>query len=580
MLSAYKILIFLSTLTKLTDALDTSSPLLLNFEVHRGDSDNEMSIHNKLFFEKRADDDGKVDMKLTNDQVMYITTLKVGSNEDEVKVQIDTGSSDLYVMTPDVDCYYYSYSYRNKRTLIDIPTYFKRANSEACTSYGSFDYKKSTSFKKTEDVEEFYIAYMDNTDSAGFYGSDKMQVGDATLETAYFAVANESSTNSGVFGIGFRGRESAYYYSYENIPLRLKSEGFIKKNAYSLFLNSENQTTGSVLFGAVDHAKYSGPLTSIPIVNSTEEYSSLSSLLYGIDFYAGGEGGSNDTYSISSSTYQTLFDSGSTLSVMPADLIYRFGESLGGYYSSEGYYAVPCSNSEDVYFTFDFGGAKIKVPLSSLLIPSKSSTTKCYLGLMENVGEYIVLGDNVLRSMYVVYDLDDLSISLAQAKYTNDTDIEEIGSDGGIPSATKAATYAANSYDYSTIYESSVTAVATYATGRLPDEDEYSSYSYTAFDSDYYYTLYNTYDYNTDDYDSYLSSLTEDLYSTHTATNDYTTTRSHTTRSLAASSTSRISSTGSSSTRGSSAKGSSIHDSLSVKCFTLIFGILGTVFYF
>ena len=537
-----------------------------------------MSIHNKLYFEKRADDDGKVDMKLTNDEVMYITTLKVGSNEDEVKVQIDTGSSDLYVMTPDVNCYYYSYSYKNKRTLIDVPHYFKRANSEACTSYGSFDYKKSTSFKKIEDVEEFYIAYMDNTDSAGFYGTDKMQVGDATLETAYFAVANESSTNSGVFGIGFRERESAYYYRYENIPMRLKSEGFVKKNAYSLFLNSDNQTTGSVLFGAVDHAKYSGTLTSIPIVNSTEEYSSLLSLLYGIDFNAGEEG-DNNTYTISSSTYLALFDSGTTLSVMPPDLIYRFGELLGGSYN-DGYYMVPCANSENVYFTFDFGGPKIKVPLSSLLVPSSSSSTKCYLGLMENEGSYIVLGDNVLRSMYVVYDLDDLSISLAQAKYTNDTDIEEIGSDGGIPSATKAATYADNSYKYSTIYESSVTAAATYATGPITDEDLDSSYSYTAFDLDYYYLLY-TYDFDTDDYDSYLSSLTAEYYSTYLSDYyDYTTTGRRTTgRSLAASSTSRVGSTALSSTREVLGKGSSIHDSLSVKCLTLIFGILCTVFY-
>ncbi|CAH2352706.1 candidapepsin-10 [[Candida] railenensis] len=467
MLSAYRIIVLLYALTKLIDALkDTPSPLQLNFEVHRGDSVNGMSIHNKLHFEKRVDGDGKVNMELVNHDVSYTTTLKVGSNADEVSVIIDTGSSDLYVIAPNVDCYYYSYSYRNKRTLIDIPTYFKRANSEACTSYGSFDYKNSTSFKKTEDVEEFYISYYDDKYSAGFWGSDKMQVGDAMLETAYFAVTNETSSNVGVLGIGFRGRESPYYYSYENIPLRLKSEGFIKKNAYSLFLNSENQTTGSVLFGAVDHAKYSGPLTSIPIVNATEKVSTLSSLLYGIDFYAGDEGGSNDTYSISTNTYLTWFDSGTAYSAMPQNLVYRFGESLGGILQDEGYYEVPCSNSEDVYFTFDFGGPKIKVPLSSLLIPIYSST-QCYLGLSMSEDDYIVLGDNVLRSMYVVYDLDDLSISLAQAKYTDDSDIEEIGSDGGIPSAIKAATYAAHSYDYTHITESTVTAVATYATGSL-----------------------------------------------------------------------------------------------------------------
>ena len=37
--------------------------------------------------------------------------------------------------------------------------------------------------------------------------------------------------------------------------------------------------------------------------------------------------------------------------------------------------------------------------------------------------DYNILGDNFLRSAYIVYDLDDNEISLAQVKYTTASNI-------------------------------------------------------------------------------------------------------------------------------------------------------------
>ena len=43
--------------------------------------------------------------------------------------------------------------------------------------------------------------------------------------------------------------------------------------------------------------------------------------------------------------------------------------------------------------------------------------------LLFGTSDYNILGDNFLRSAYIVYDLDDNEISLAQVKYTTASNI-------------------------------------------------------------------------------------------------------------------------------------------------------------
>ena len=55
-------------------------------------------------------------MTLTNKQTFYMATLKIGSNEDENRVLVDTGSSDLWVMSHDLKCVSAPNSKRNERS--------------------------------------------------------------------------------------------------------------------------------------------------------------------------------------------------------------------------------------------------------------------------------------------------------------------------------------------------------------------------------------------------------------------------------------------------------------------------------
>ncbi|CAH2352503.1 aspartic proteinase 3 [[Candida] railenensis] len=500
-------LLFAASYVASTSGLGTTLPgggILLDFEVKRGDTYDTLSSDNKPYLYRR---DGDVTLTLGNELNMYVATLEVGSNNQKNTIQVDTGSSDLWFMAKDVECFVPDYqkrrrrdysSHQNNRVLAerdifdDLSTMFGYetivyggdsgdetaigvatatgtspgdiAPTNTCINYGSFETSSSSSFKRNESAPEFYIMYGDGTGASGYWGYDSIKIGSTTLDSVSFGIANESTTNCGILGLGLEGLESTNSYEYSNFPVLLKQEGAINKVAYSLYLNAVNATTGSVLFGAVDHAKYSGTLATVPILNKvSEDPSAFHVMLDGISFSEG----SND-FSVTSNKYTALLDSGTSLTVLPESLFSKFGDALGGEYSEEvGYYVVNCpKSSDDFTVNFDFSGLTISVPYSNFILAASSDSSggaeQCYLGIQSQQEDFVILGDNVMSSGYFVYDLEDLTISLAQAKYTDESDIEVISS--SIPSATQASLYSSTDYETG-IVESSAESIFSYATG-------------------------------------------------------------------------------------------------------------------
>jgi hypothetical protein len=274
--------------------------------------------------------DGSFEMVMTNQQTFYMANLKIGSNEDENDVLVDTGSSDLWVMSHDLNCVPVLSSRRfaqtfdhttgakyrlplNKRDA-DAPlkpsktsedkeavdaqnklfgTYSTvyiteggslpsgspfigtgDSGSNTCTSYGSFNTGNSDTFREN-DTYPFLIEYADNTHAIGVWGYDNVIINNVTVRDLSFAIANETSSDVGVLGIGLPGLEvtSQYGYIYANLPIKLAQEGIINRAIYSLYLDTADAETGSILFGAIDHAKYEGDLVSL---NMMRTYSQIS----------------------------------------------------------------------------------------------------------------------------------------------------------------------------------------------------------------------------------------------------------------------------------------------------------------
>lgn len=461
----------------------------LGFDIHRGDNTFDTSPDYQPEVRKR---DGSVEMVISNQRTFYMASLAVGSEENKVSVLVDTGSSDFWLMSHDVDCVAAPSSFSKRDVVIspfpdaELPTtnekvvdkankkdscvFFcetdtdtltattvviggghvggetstaRETGSNTCTQYGSFNTGESSSFKSNDSAPDFSIVYGDETSANGTWGYDTVVISNATIHDLSFAVVNQTDSNVGVLGIGLPGLETTYSsggsnrYQYENLPLKMRSSGLIAKSAYSLYLGEASASTGTVLFGAVDHAKYSGQLTTVPIINTLKSwgYSQPIRLEVAVDGIYIND--SSTDYTVTSNTYSALLDSGSTLSYFPVALIKRLGETLGGSYSSNiGAYVINCFDDDSVTFTIDFNGAKVAVPLPNLVMKYGGT---CLLGVLPQTSSYILFGDNVLRSAYLVYNLDDYEISIAQAKYTKDEDIEVISD--SVPSAVRAAGY-------------------------------------------------------------------------------------------------------------------------------------------
>lgn len=555
-----------------TPQVPAPGALKMDFTVLRGPNKRDLAPFRKGGIEKREDPDGSATLQLTNEQSYYSCDLYIGSNGQENQVLVDTGSSDLWIMSKDVDCTLLLSLSSSKRDLfllfrvVDVsklpkkegkdtrddgesgdagdlipelelfekrddcqgffcmsdiiietinpyvsqqPAMFSTATAtttnagsqgtagsgsgsgsgglNSCTSYGSFETADSDSFHLNSTAPSFSITYGDGTSALGFWGTDYVKFGDYNVSDVSFAVVNETDSTFGVLGIGLAGLETTYslggsdLYMYENFPLRLVSEGIIHKNVYSLYLNDLDSLTGSVLFGAVDHAKYSGELQTVPIVNIYSSYYSepirLDVVLDSIKFE-----GSSSNVSVLTSHIAALLDSGTTFTYLPTSILESFTDSLSAtYVSSYGMYTVSCDyDSDSLYAIFSFSGAEIKVPLSDLIV--KYSST-CYLGVLEQSSSssstsYAILGDNFLRSAYVVYDLEEYEVSIAQAKYTDDEDIEVITL--AVPLAVKAADYSSTSLDNSsgTITGSSETLSSSSSNSKLSDAHR-SSLSYS-----------------------------------------------------------------------------------------------------
>ena len=206
--------------------------------------------------------------------------------------------------------------------------------------------------------------------------------------------------------------------------------------------------SGTVLFGGVDSTKYQGSLIALPIIPNP--------LLPQLPLYAvqlteitaqspdGRISFTSSKWGQSNPIYAVL-DSGTTNTRLPADVVLAIQSYLGAtpdpIPGRPSYSAVACdlATSETV-FTFTFGGSqgpRINVPISDFISPREpflenitftDGTPACALDIEASPTYTNILGDSFLRSAYIVYDIDNRQIALAQSNLasTAESDIQDI----------------------------------------------------------------------------------------------------------------------------------------------------------
>ena len=231
----------------------------------------------------------------------------------------------------------------------------------------------------------------------------------------------------------------------------LKENKVINSNAFSLWLNDLNAASGSVIFGGVNTEKYVGQLSTLPVQNKigsnspTEFIITLTELSFA-------QPEQEDKIIATNLAIPVLLDSGSTVTYLPEDLAISIIHGVDAeYHTRTGTAWVPCSLADNTTsLKFKFTSPVISVPLNELVIPrddrpqvllNDGNTVGCLFGISPASSSIPVLGDTFLRSAYVVYDLDNNEISIAQTNFNSTRDhIREIGTGrSAVPDAKPVA---------------------------------------------------------------------------------------------------------------------------------------------
>lgn len=399
---------------------DAASPRVIRQPLYRHHIPDPVQRDRRRFLhQRRQDDKGVVDVPIRNDVFLYYMNMSIGTPPQEFEVHLDTGSSDLWTNV---------------------------ASSDLCatTSYcdtGTYDANASSTYEYVNSL--FQIQYVDESSSAGDYVRDTVRFTDAdvTLPKQQFGVGYESSTSDAIFGIGYPTNEVQVSLGgglYPNIPVSLVNEGYINSLTYSLWLNNITADQGSILFGGVNTAKYRGDLATLPIIPTNGVYREFTIKMTGV-----GLNGNNPERFSGSGSWNVHLDSGASLSYLPDDVAEAIYDYTGAEYDQTvGAALIECNkrfSNDTIDFRFS-DDATIRVPMNELVITYAqfAGGRLCTLGILPAIAadrrEYLILGDTFLRSAYVVYDMNQHEISLAQTVFgdvkdniveikANDTDL-------------------------------------------------------------------------------------------------------------------------------------------------------------
>lgn len=268
--------------------------------------------------------------------------------------------------------------------------------------------------------------------------------------------ADDSPIPNGILGLGYpklTAASSKGLGAYNPFVFNLAAQNKIAEPIFSIYLNSAAAAgwSGEIIFGGIDNTKYTGELTYMPIVTLSSVKTSNKRALDDISdkhyyWMVNGQGVSIQDSSNAAGNLDLKFskigafilDTGTTLTYLPADLAEQVVKTAVGngsykFDASSGTYLVACdAASPTANFVLDMAGTKdlnadpitLTVPMTQLFIPldqSPSSTSnQCLFGIAPSSsvgigGDMYLVGDSILRSAYMVFDMANNRVGIASA---------------------------------------------------------------------------------------------------------------------------------------------------------------------
>ncbi|KAI1325178.1 aspartic peptidase domain-containing protein [Xylariaceae sp. FL0255] len=284
-------------------------------------------------------------------------------------------------------------------------------NVPTCESNGNYNPNISSTSNDTGQTDDV------GTDIGSInldYYSDTLSLSTGyKISNAIFAASSDySNYTTGFVGLGPDGI-SENKQPYPSLIDQLASAGATNSKAFSLVLsNSSVPNSGVVIFGGIDSKKFGGVLAPNDNLNPDNLQYAINVTVVGSvgpDGTVSNITGSNNTVQLELE-YPLTYLSPTTIAGLIKDFNATLDDALNRYTVSCSY--IQKSNS---FVSFSFAENTMQVPFSALSQDMQADDT-CLWGLQPSTFpyDYSIIGINVLRYAYIVFNQTLNTVSIAQ----------------------------------------------------------------------------------------------------------------------------------------------------------------------
>ncbi|CAG7851455.1 SubName: Full=Related to aspartic peptidase A1-Laccaria bicolor {ECO:0000313/EMBL:CCA73596.1} [Serendipita indica DSM 11827] len=345
--------------------------------------------------------------------IFYFTNIKMGTPPQSIDVNLDTGSSDLWVASKTcLTC--------NTTT---VQPYYDNSSS-------TFDSSTSSTFSATSDVAT--VSYGDGSAVRGIVSSDTVSLGSFTAPNQTFILVtaqNEDFSVAGLMGLGFpRLSQSG------GTPWWLNVLSEFEQPEMSFYMAQWNNQTDPVIpggqftMGGRNSTLYDGEVQFVPLISQT----------YWTVQIDGVHVTDTTTLSLTNQYNVAIIDTGSTLILGPGEVVDEFYKAVPGAVRGTtlspqlaGYWLIPCNTTINAKFQFS-NSVTVTLPATLLgfQLVGRALPGYCTGSILgSSNGPYEqptpssipswIFGDAFLRATYTVFRKGPLS--------SNDTGTDEAG---------------------------------------------------------------------------------------------------------------------------------------------------------
>lgn len=309
--------------------------------------------------------------RLTNDIRSYIIYLAFGKEKQTVGLALDLAANEVLV---------------------------PRAGKDSSWIFGSYDPDTLTT-----------SAIANSKTNLPTYWRDTITMrsvsNDISIKNFRFGIIEDGEY--GTLGVG----ANAKFAKTESFINHLKKQGTISSKTFSIFVNSDSSTKGSVIFGGIDTAKIDGKLVELSMTSKVQPLIKMDSITI--------------KDQIINIDVDTLLDTGIQTASFPkpvADaLLENYDTAI--YNADVGAYLVNSNMGRNQSVTLNFNGVAIEGSFYNAYRHSiVDRNGKSYgPGYLISHSDKVVLGDMFISKMYVVFNYDRRTVSIGRARYTSES---------------------------------------------------------------------------------------------------------------------------------------------------------------